>query len=105
MNATQSIAPKQRRQQSKPARSIRIEVRPEPNALGIVRITVGKQHADYFLTEIPADFGRGFKVEKIGLHVTEPGYHVNIDGDETLLRVQGHSCTAASAVMLTDSRP
>ena len=65
-------------------------MRPEPNALGIVRITVGKEHADYFLTAIPADFGRGFLVEKIGLHVTEPGkYHVNIDGDKKTLRMQG----------------
>jgi hypothetical protein len=89
MNATQTPAPRQRKPRQKPQRSIRIEVKPEPDALGIVRITVGKEHADYFLTEIPADFGRGFKIEKIGLHETEPGYHVNIDGDKKTCECKG----------------
>jgi hypothetical protein len=34
---------------------------------------------DYFLTPMPADFGRAFKVEKVGLTVNDPPYHVNID--------------------------
>ena len=89
MNSTATAPARQRKPRVKPQRFIRIEVRPEPDALGIVRITVGKEHADYFLTEIPADFGRGFKVEKIGLHVTEPGYHVNIDGEKRSCECKG----------------
>src|SRR5262249_18418357 len=68
MDTTTGAAARQRTPRPKPQRRIRIEVRPEHNGLGIVRITVGTEHADYFLTELPADFGRGFRVEKIGLH-------------------------------------
>jgi hypothetical protein len=89
MNATATAAPRQRKPRAKPARFIRLEVRPEYNGLGIVRITVGKEHADYFLTIIPADFGRGFKVEKIGLHCNEPPYHVNLDGDKKSCECKG----------------
>ena len=64
MNATATAPARQRKPRTKPARSIRLEVRPEDNGLGIVRITVGREYADYFLTPIPADYGRGFKVEK-----------------------------------------
>ena len=90
MNATATAPARQRKPRTKPARSIRLEVRPEGDGLGIVRITVGKEHADYFLTLIPADFGRGFKVEKIGLHENEPPYHVNIDADRRTCDCKGH---------------
>ena len=81
MNATTSAPARQRKPRPRPQRSIRLEVRPESDGLGIVRITIGRECADYFLTLIPADFGRGFKVEKVGLLVNDPPYHVNIDGD------------------------
>jgi hypothetical protein len=55
-----------------------------------VRITAGKQSADYFLTEIPTDFGRGFRVEKIGLEVKDGPYHVNLDGGNKLCDCKGH---------------
>ncbi|HKI33601.1 MAG TPA: hypothetical protein VKA46_17230 [Gemmataceae bacterium] len=88
MNANATAPTRQRK--PRPERRIRLEVRPEDNGLGIVRIWVGKEHADYFLTILPADFGRGFKVEKIGLHENEPGYHVNIDGDKKTCECKGH---------------
>jgi hypothetical protein len=81
MNGNATAPGRQRKPRPKPARSIRVEVPLEYNGLGVVRITVGKEYADYFLTELPADFGRGFAVEKIGLHENEPPYHVNIDGE------------------------
>jgi hypothetical protein len=89
MNATTPALARQRKPRPKPARSIRLEVRPEGDGLGIVRITVGNQYADYFLTPIPADFGRGFKVEKVGLLVNDPPYHVNIDGDVRTCECKG----------------
>ncbi len=79
-----------RKPRPKPARSIRVCVRPEGAAPGVVRITVGKQAADYFLTELPADFGRGFKVEKIGLECDESAYHVNFNGAERTCECQGY---------------
>jgi hypothetical protein len=82
MNATATAAARQRKPRTKPVWFIRLEVRPEDNGLGIVRITVGKEYADYFLAELSADFGRGFTVEKIGLHCNEPAYHVCIDADK-----------------------
>jgi hypothetical protein len=91
MDTTTTTAPvRQRQPRPKPKRSIRIEGRPEGNGVGVVRITVGKEHADYFLTVIPADFGRGFTVEKIGLHESEPPYHVNIDGQRKTCDYKGH---------------
>jgi hypothetical protein len=89
MNATTTAPARQRKPRAKPARSIRLAVRPEFNGLGIVQIAVGKEQADYFLTLIPAEFGKGFKVEKIGLHANDPAYHVNIDGDKRSCECKG----------------
>jgi hypothetical protein len=89
MNGNATAPARQRKPRQKPARSIRLELAPEFNGLGIVRITVGKDHADYFLTLIPADFGRGFKVEKIGLTCNDPPYCVNIDGDKKTCECKG----------------
>jgi hypothetical protein len=74
MNATTSAPTRQR----KPARFARLCINPEGTAPGIVRLTVGNAGADYFLTELPADFGRGFLVEKVGIDRDAAKYHVNI---------------------------
>jgi hypothetical protein len=74
----------------KPARSIRLCVKPVSNCAGVVRITVGKEQADYFLTEIPTDFGRGFLVEKIAVSGEPVSYHVNIDGDKRTCECKGY---------------
>ena len=66
-----STATKTRRR-VKPVRTIRLTLKPFDGNPGVVRITVGKETADYLLTEIPADFGRGFKVEKMGDVPTGP---------------------------------
>ena len=89
MNATATAPARQRTPRVKPARSIRLELRPEDNGLGIVRINIGTDHDNYFLTLIPADFGRGFTVEKIGLTCNDPPYHVNIDGDTKTCECKG----------------
>ena len=89
MNAIATAPARQRKPRTKPARSIRLELRPEDNGLGIVRINIGKEHDNYFLTPIPADFGRVFKVEKIGLTCNDPPYHVNIDGDTKTCECKG----------------
>ena len=52
------------------------------------RITSARRAQDYILTEIPADFGRGFLVEKIG---HEESYHVNIDADKRTCECQGYN--------------
>ncbi len=83
-------APVRRRNpRPKPARSIRLCVRPEGPVPGVVRIVVGKKSADYFLTELPADFGRGFQLEKIGPDGTEAAYHVNIENERRACECQG----------------
>jgi hypothetical protein len=84
MNATATAPARQRKPRPKPARFVRLAIQPEETAPGIVSIRVGKEAADYFLTILPADFGRGFNVEKIGLHA-DGKYAVNIDGAK-------HSC-------------
>jgi SWIM zinc finger len=89
VNANETAPTRQRKPRPKPARSIRVEVRPEGDYPAIVRITVGKEHADYFVRQLAADYGRGFAVEKIGLHENEPPYHVNIDGDRKTCECKG----------------
>jgi hypothetical protein len=89
MDTTTSALTRQRKPRPKPQRHIQLEVKPEGDGLGIVRITVGNQYADYFLTPMPADFGRAFKVEKIGLQVNDPPYHVNIDGGQRSCECKG----------------
>jgi hypothetical protein len=89
MNATTSAPARQRRQRVKPQRFVRLCVRPEGASPGVVRITVGKEHADYFLTLIPADFGRGFTVEKVGLDAAGK-YAVNIDREKKTCDCKGH---------------
>ena len=41
------------------------------------------------LTPIPADFGRGFRLEKIGLEANGEAYHVNLDGDRRSCECKG----------------
>jgi hypothetical protein len=68
----------------KPERRIKLSLKPFDGAPGVVQITVGKDIADYFLSTVPADFGTGFKLEKIGGSET---YHVNLAADP-----KEHSC-------------
>jgi hypothetical protein len=55
-----------------------------------VRIRVGADECDYLLTELPADFGRGFRVEKIDPTAETAAYHVNIDGSNRTCECKGH---------------
>jgi hypothetical protein len=86
MNATATIPAGQRKPRAKPHRSIRLCVRPHEQGSGVVRIAVGKEQADYFLTELAADFGRGFLLEKIGAEET---YHVNLNGERSSYECKG----------------
>jgi hypothetical protein len=90
MNATTPAPERQRKPRVKPARSIRLCVKPVDGSTGVVRIKVGKDSADYFLTEIPTDFGRGFRVEKIGLECQEGAYHVNLEGGNKTCECKGY---------------
>ncbi|HZT83061.1 MAG TPA: hypothetical protein VFA26_22725, partial [Gemmataceae bacterium] len=81
MNATTSAPTRQVKRRPKAQRLVRLLITPEGKAPGVVRLTVGETAVDYFLTAIPADFGKGFVVEKIGLDCPQGKYHVNIDGD------------------------
>ena len=91
MNSTTATpAPRQpRKPRPKPARSIRLMVRPSPETFGVVRLTVGKESHDYLLTELAADFGRGFRLEKVCFDAPPP-YHVNVDGDRRTCECEGH---------------
>jgi hypothetical protein len=91
MDTTTAItATRQRQPQPKLARSVRLVIRPLGRSPGILRLTVGKDVAEYYLFAIPADFGIGFRVVKIGLHVTEGEYAVNIDGPTRSCECKGY---------------
>ena len=100
MNATIPAPPRQRKPRTKPARSIRLTLKPFANNPGVVRITVGKESADYLLSEIPADYGRGFTVEKMG--ADDGAYHVNLDGTNRTCECKGfgrwHHCKHADGL-------
>jgi len=88
---TRTAAPRQpRKPRPKPARFIRLSVKPTAETAGVVAIRVSKEEADYILTEIPADFGRGFKVEKIGFDA-DSIYAVNIDADRRTCECHGYN--------------
>jgi hypothetical protein len=90
MTTTTATAPaRQRKPRPKPARFVRLVIRPGADSLGVVRLTVSGVSADYLLTPLAADFGRGFKVEKIGLEADGETYHVNIDGDRRSCECKG----------------
>ena len=88
--ATTPAAPRQRKPRPRPARSVRLVVAPAPDCAGVVRIAVGRAVAEYLLTEVPADFGRAFRVEKVCFDAPA-AYHVNIDGDRKQCDCPGHS--------------
>jgi hypothetical protein len=90
MNATPNAPARQRKPRPKPARSIRLCVRPTAENVGVVRIAVGNESHDYLLTEIPADFGRGFLLEKVCFDAPA-AYHVNIDADKRTCECHGYN--------------
>src|SRR5262245_11115526 len=90
MNATESPAPRQRKPRPKPARHVSLRIAPEGKAPGIVRITVGRETMDYFVSRVPSDFGTGFLLEKIDVD-NPASYHVNLDGDKKTCDCKGHA--------------
>ncbi len=90
MNATVNAPTRQRKPRPKPARSIALLIRPSDETAGVVRITLGKVAQDYLLTAVPADFGRGFLLEKVSFDAPA-AYHVNIDADKRTCECHGYN--------------
>ncbi len=82
---------KAKKPRQKPARFVRLCVRPEGSSPGVVRIAVGKEIADYLLTALPADFGRGFQFEKIAVAEEPTVYHVHLDAGKISCDCKGHT--------------
>jgi hypothetical protein len=91
MNGNRTTAPLQRRQRSKPQRFVRLTIRPLGRAPGILHLAVGGKADDYYLFCVPADFGSGFRVVKVGIDCPdgEGDYHVNIDGEKRTCGCKG----------------
>jgi hypothetical protein len=90
MDATIPAPVRQRKPRPKPARFVCLRVKPQGLAAGLVRIRVGDEAADYSLTELAADFGRGFQLHKLGDAEAEPTvYYVNLDGDSKTCECKG----------------
>jgi hypothetical protein len=89
MNATQTARPRQRKPRVKPARYVRLVIPPDGVGVGVVRLTVGGVSADYLLSRVAADYGRGFRAEKIGLEGNGEVYHVNLDGGKKTCECKG----------------
>ncbi len=76
-----------RKPRVKPARSIRwLQPPRERFGWGALEITVGKKTDCYLVREIPADFGRGFEIEKDDGTV----YHVNLNAERPTCDCKGH---------------
>jgi hypothetical protein len=73
------------RRRVKPGRTIRLMLAIGEQSPGVVRITVGKLAVDYFLTRLPSDFGRGYRLEKFW-HCGDEAYAVLLAHDGS------HSC-------------
>src|SRR5436305_14854322 len=79
----------QRKPRQRQPRHISLALPPFEGNPGVVRITVGKASTDYFVQPIPADFGRGFTLSKIGSEDGEV-YAVNVNGQQSLCNCKGH---------------
>ncbi len=92
MTTTTTAAPKQRKPRPKPQRFVGLLIRPGKNQTGVLRLTVGGKAQDYFLTPLPSDFGRGFRLVKVGIDVPfgECEYAVNVNGTESSCECKGH---------------
>jgi hypothetical protein len=85
-NRKQPVKPRK-----KPARSIRLVLPPNGEGRnGVVKITVGKESQDYFLSAIPSDWGRAFVLEKVG-DPEGTAYSVNVNADAPLCDCKGHA--------------
>jgi hypothetical protein len=62
----------------KPSRSARVFVRPDGNQAGVVRLTVGKDHADYLVRRLASDFGDAYRLDKVGVFGDTSSYDVNL---------------------------
>jgi hypothetical protein len=78
--STTTTTKQPRKARPKPARHICLRHRPLGAIPGILEITIGKETAGYFITELKTDYGRGLLVEKIAADDEEGKYQVNIDG-------------------------
>ncbi len=74
--------------QAKP-RTIALPLAPFEGNPGVVRIAVGKETTDYLVQPIPADFGKGFTLAKIGSDEGEV-YQVNVNGRQSSCTCKGH---------------
>jgi hypothetical protein len=57
---------------------------------GLLQITVGQAATYYLLSVTPADFGRGFRLEKVD-PADMAAYAVNLDGERRTCDCQGHA--------------
>jgi hypothetical protein len=89
MNATETAPVRQRKPRPKPARFVRLVIPPDGIGVGVVRLTVAGKSGEYLLFGVAADYGRGFRVEKIGLESRGEVYHVNIDGEKRACECKG----------------
>jgi hypothetical protein len=88
----------QRKPRPKPERFIRLCVpfnENGQNAVIRIREVKGKRNPveteeRYFLSRVPADFGEGYFVEKIGPEAEESRYHVHLSADGNSCECRGH---------------
>jgi hypothetical protein len=89
---TSSTKTRSRVNPSRPAPSslsVRLILAPTVHKAGVVRIAMGCKCADYFLRLVPADWGRGFRLQEMGPASAED-YHVNLDGEQSTCDCMGH---------------
>jgi hypothetical protein len=73
----------------KPAlRKVRVWADPTSAMPGIVTITAGRLATDYYLTPLPSDFGRAFRLEKFSTQGVET-YHVLLNGGHSTCECKG----------------
>ena len=77
------------RKPRKVVRTIKLAVAPF-DGVGVVTIRAGKVVADYQLTTIAADYGRGFQLDKLGGDADPETYHVNLSSDGNVCDCKGH---------------
>jgi hypothetical protein len=85
---TATALPRQRKPRPKPER--RYHITPEPWGERVLTIVVGKLVRCYYLSAVPSDFGRGFRLEKLGIDGGNV-YHLHLGHDGTkMCECRGH---------------
>jgi hypothetical protein len=77
------------RPQVKASRSVRVLLPLRGNSAGVIRLAVGRQHADYLVRKLASDFGDAFRLSKVGVFGDTSEYDINLSAEGQTCECRG----------------